>query len=197
MTLKRAILVTSIVGVFYFAWAFYQGVRLQLSGFYSDFAKVVNSNLLWEISEGYSIGGKTWCAPGNGPDWPKERSQCVFVGGAIAGCSVLTFGRSCAVIGVPKTYFDNAHFRESLRVALSNLCAVFNAPKRARQPYIYFTLGCGGNRSVSLSVYIDVMDIAVEPPYNIEIRSSPATLLTRAYFSAWTHQITMISEHPK
>jgi hypothetical protein len=197
MTLKKAILLLSIVAVLYIAWAFYQGIRLQLSGFSSDFAEAVNRNLLWDTGERSPNAGRTWCAPGNEPDWPKARSQCSFVGGGIAGCSTLTFGRSCAVIGVPKIYFDDLHFREALRVALSDLCAVFDVQKRPWQPTIYFALGCAYGGHASLSVYIYIRDITIEPPYHIKLIPSTPRPSAQAYFSAWTKQITMISEHPQ
>jgi hypothetical protein len=103
------------------------------------------------------------------------------------------------VIGVPKVYFDDEHFRESLRIALSDLCAAFppSTQYRPRRPYMYDTLGCADGRAASLSVYINVRDTRIEPPYNIDIQTPGAKLVAVAYFSASTKQVTIISEHPQ
>jgi hypothetical protein len=115
-TLGKAILIAAGVGLLYLASAYVEGIRFQMSGFAGDFGQLVNRNLLapWQADEDFHIWTGKWCTPGKGPDWPRTRSQCAFVGGAVAGCSIFTYGRSCAVIGMPKVYFDDEHFRESL-----------------------------------------------------------------------------------
>jgi hypothetical protein len=200
ITLGTVILIAVAAGLLHLAWTYIQGIRFQMSGFSTDFGDLVNRNLLapWRPDqEGFLIRTGMWCPPGTEPGWPKTRRQCAFVGGGIRGCSVLTYGRSCAVIGVPETYFRDPHFRESLRVALSNLCAAFpvaapTEPTRRRLPDIYHILGCSGGRSVSLSVHIEVKDFWVAPPY--KIRTDISSQITAiAHFSARTKEITMVS----
>jgi hypothetical protein len=189
-------------GLLYLVAAYIEGVRYQMSGFYGDFGALVNRNLLgaWEGGEPFPIRTGKWCEPGSEPDWPSTRSQCSFVGGAVDGCSMFTCGRSCAVIGVPATYFDDPHFREALRVALSDLCAIFHGAHRRPRPLrpgegLYHSLGCASGGAASLSVYIHVSDSKVEPPYRIQIPlNAGPRRVALAYFSAWTRQITLISK---
>lgn len=201
-TLAWVIFPVAGIGLLYLASAYVGGIQYQMSGFYGDFAQLVNRNLLapWEPGEEFRIRAGKWCAPGIGPDWPRTRSQCAFVGGAVDGCSIFTYGRSCAVIGVPRIYFDDQHFRESLRIALTNLCAVFplGTQYRLRRPSLYDSLGCTDGRGASLAVYIHVSNSVVEPPYTIRIPPLVAPKrVALAYFSAWTKQISLISEVPK
>jgi hypothetical protein len=187
-------------GLLYLAWAYINGIWLQMSNFTSDFGQLVNRNLLapWQPDEDFFIWTGRWCAPGSDRDWPKTRKECAFLGAAVAGCSALTYGRSCAVISVPKIYFDDPSFRQSLRVALANLCAAFATPRdepmRARLPGIYYHLGCGDDRAVSLSVYINVLDIKIEPPYAVHIPPPFPKRVAVAYFSAWSKQISLVSK---
>src|SRR5262245_47945868 len=101
-TLGKVIFLAVGVGLLYLVWAYAEGIRFQMSGFSGDFGQLVNRNLLapWHTDGESYISAGTWCAPGDGPDWPRTRSQCSFVGGGVAGCSIFTYGRSCAVIGV-------------------------------------------------------------------------------------------------
>jgi hypothetical protein len=104
---------------------------------------------------------------------------------------MLTYGRSCAVIGVPAIYFRDPHFRESLRIALGNLCAAFPPSARTKLdklPNIYHVLRCSSGRPASLSVHIDIKDWKLEPPYIIEINPSVRRVAT-AYFSADTEEL--------
>lgn len=200
-TLGKIILAAVGVGLLYLAWAYVEGIRYQMSNFAGSFELLVNRNLLapWHADEKFYLEGDKWCAPGTGPHWTKTRRQCTFVGGAIAGCSVFTYGRSCAVIGVPKVYFDDQHFRDALRIALSNLCLAFppGTQYRASRPLLYDAFYCQEGKPISFSVYINVRDNKVEPPYNINARLPGPRLVAKWYFSAWSGQITLISEEPR
>ena len=199
---RMMILLAVALGLLWLVGAYIKGVQFQISGFHHDFSTLVNRNLLgpWEDGESFQIRSDKRCAPGTEPGWPRTRWRCTFVGGGVQGCPILTYGRSCAVIGVPKTLFDAPHFRESLRVALSDLCAVFRERGRPWQPGDHYLLyrGCDHGRAVSFNVYINVHDSVVEPPYTIDIRSHvPRKRLAVYYFSSWTKNITMISEAPR
>jgi hypothetical protein len=198
ITPTKVVFVAITLGFLYVAGLYVEGLRMQSSVFDSDFGDLVNRNLLapWQPDqERFAIMSGIWCAPGTDAGWPKTRSRCALVGGAVQGCSPFTYGRSCAVIGTPKVFFDDPHFRESLRVALSDLCAVFRQQGvRSRTaptlPRIYDTLGCSSRRPVSLDVYIRVRDSNVTPPYTIQPGS---TLVAAAYFSARSKDITLLS----
>jgi hypothetical protein len=198
LTPKKLALLTLSIAVVYLLLSFIYGIFLEITTYHSDLAELVNRNLLapWRPSkEEFRITSRSNCPIGNGPDWPKTRKNCFYVGGWLREpCSPFNYGRSCATIAVSSILFNDEVFRDALRSALQDLCGVFKTPfvreylaNNGNLPMAARTFGCSMTRRVSLSMYIIILDNVADPP--IGFREGVTKIADTMYFSTTTGEI--------
>jgi hypothetical protein len=197
---RKAIAILGLLSVLlYLSLSYMYGLFLEMTTYGTDLSEAVNRNLLapWEPDkEPFSITSRSNCSVGSGPGWPRTRKNCFFVGNwGPEPCSPFSYGRTCATVSVPSFYFDDSDFREALRSALQDLCAVFKAPAAAAHlahtgdlPMSARGIGCSTTGSLSLSIYIVILDGVGDPP--IRFREGVTKIASTMYFSATAREIT-------